>query len=121
MRRRRGPVPSPTVDAWAPARRRASPCASTSTRRDELDAVLDTYGATNRRLFGSVARGEATETSDLDILVDLRPDHPHSRLLRVSGVAASFEGVLHRRVDVVATDLLRNDVSATALADAIPL
>ncbi|WP_375384206.1 nucleotidyltransferase family protein [uncultured Microbacterium sp.] len=89
--------------------------------RDELDAVLAAYGATNARVFGSVARGEATETSDLDILVDLLPDHVHSRLLRVSGVAAGFEAILHRDVDVVAAELMRDAVGATALADATPL
>ena len=89
--------------------------------REELDAVLEAYGATNPRLFGSVARGEATEASDLDIMVDLLPDHTHSRLLRVSGVAVGFEEILHRHVDVVAAELLRDEVSATALTDAIPL
>ncbi|MEO7007318.1 MAG: nucleotidyltransferase domain-containing protein, partial [Terrimesophilobacter sp.] len=34
--------------------------------RGELDAVMRRYGASNPRLFGSVARGDATEDSDID-------------------------------------------------------
>lgn len=89
--------------------------------RDELDTVLRRYGATNPRLFGSVARGDATPVSDIDVLVDLLPDPSHSRLLRLSGVAAGFEAVLQREVDVVAAELLREQVSGTALVDAVPL
>ncbi len=89
--------------------------------RVDLEAVLDEYGATNARLFGSVARGDATQDSDIDVMVDLLPDHAHSRLLRLSGLAAGFEAVLGREVDVVAAELLREPVSVTALADAIPL
>lgn len=72
-----------------------------------------------------MSRGDATRDSDIDIdidiMVDLDPDHVHSRLLRLSGVAAGFRAVLHRDVDVVAPDMLRDSVSATALADAVPM
>lgn len=40
---------------------------------DAVAAVLRRYGAGNPRLFGSVARGDASENSDLDLLVDLDP------------------------------------------------
>lgn len=89
--------------------------------RADLEAVLRQYGASNPRLFGSAARGDATRDSDIDIMVDLEPDHVHSRLLRLSGVTAGFRAVLRRDVDVVASDMLRDSVSATALADAIPM
>lgn len=89
--------------------------------REALQAVLDAYGATNPRLFGSVARGDADSDSDIDVLVDLLPNCSHSRLLRVSGVAAGFEEILERSVDVVALDLMRDRVSANALADAVAM
>ena len=44
-----------------------------AARREQLDEVLRRYGASNPRLFGSVARGDATTDSDIDVLVDLDP------------------------------------------------
>lgn len=41
-------------------------------RRDTVDEILSRYAATNPRLFGSVARGEASDRSDLDLLVHRR-------------------------------------------------
>lgn len=80
--------------------------------------LLGRYGATNPRLFGSVARGDAGENSDLDLLVDLAPGGGNE-LLRVAGLAEELSELLGVRVDVVATTLLRDEVSATALADAV--
>ena len=42
-------------------------------------------------------------------------------LLRVSGIGEDLSMILQRRVDVVTSDLLRDDVSATAMADAVPV
>jgi len=42
-------------------------------RRGEILALADQYGAYNVRVFGSVARGEATPTSDVDLLVNFSP------------------------------------------------
>jgi predicted nucleotidyltransferase len=69
-------------------------------------------------MFGSVARGEAREDSDLDLLVDLVPGFGNE-LLRVAGIAEELSELLGLRVDVVAATLLRDEVSATALADAV--
>jgi len=41
-------------------------------RRDEIIALCERHGATNVRVFGSVARGEATPDSDIDLLVTTR-------------------------------------------------
>ncbi len=94
--------------------------AEIAARRDALDEILDRYAATNPRLFGSVARGEATASSDVDVLVDLQPGGGNE-LLRVSGIAEELSLLLGRRVDVVTSSLLRSEVSATALADAVPV
>ena len=80
--------------------------------------MLDRYGAFNLRMFGSAARGDAREDSDLDLLVDLAPG-VGNELLRVSGLAEELSELLGVRVDVVAAPLLRDEVSATALADAV--
>jgi len=98
----------------------ASLRAAIIAHRDALDGILCRYHAANPRLFGSVARGDATGDSDIDLLVDLLPGGGND-LLRVAGVAEELSQVLGARVDVVAAPLLRDDVSSSALADAVPL
>jgi len=55
-------------------------------QRPRVAEVLLRYGATNLRMFGSVARGDAGVDSDLDLLVDLVPERGNE-LLRVAGLA----------------------------------
>src|SRR5258708_21744127 len=43
------------------------------THRAEIYALAEQYGASNVRVFGSVARDEATPTSDIDLLVTAKP------------------------------------------------
>jgi predicted nucleotidyltransferase len=88
--------------------------------RDELIAVMQRYGAKNPRLFGSVARGDATEDSDIDILVDLDPVDGNI-LFRAGGLNDEFRRILGREVDVFSAELLKHRVSETALADAVAL
>ncbi|MGJ9423046.1 nucleotidyltransferase family protein [Aeromicrobium sp. CF3.5] len=85
-----------------------------------MGEVLARYGATNPGLFGSVARGDASEDSDLDLLVDLTRESGNP-LLRVSGMSEELSDIFGVRVDVVAETLLRDEVSAAALADAVAL
>ncbi len=48
--------------------------AALQQHRGRMSAILEAYGATNPRVFGSVARGDARESSDVDLLVDLLPN-----------------------------------------------
>lgn len=89
-------------------------------RRPQVGEVLARYGATNLRMFGSVARGDAREDSDLDLLVDLAPGRGNE-LLRVAGLSEELSDILGLRVDVVTATLLRDEVSSTALADFIAI
>lgn len=43
-------------------------------KREEILKVCAKYGARNVRVLGSVARGEADEQSDIDLIVDFEPD-----------------------------------------------
>lgn len=106
------------MDTSTPAARRNRALLRHEDRR--VADVLDRYGASNLRVFGSVARGDAREDSDLDLLVDLRSDFGND-LLRVAGLSEELSEVLGMKVDVVASSLLRDEVSATALADAVPV
>lgn len=69
-----------------------------TSRREEILRVAAQHGAHNVRVFGSVARGEAGEESDVDLLVDLEPGRS---LLDLGGLQAELESLLARRVDVV--------------------
>jgi len=82
--------------------------------------VLRRYGASNPRVFGSVARGDADADSDIDLLVDLAPDAGNP-LLRVAGVGEELSLLLGVPVDVVCEQLLRDHVHATAHAQAVAL
>lgn len=88
--------------------------------RTAIEAVLRRYGASNPRLFGSVARGDAGASSDLDLLVDLAPGG-RNPLMRLAGISEELTDLLGVRVDVVAESLLRHSVSATARSDMIAL
>lgn len=91
-----------------------------AANRAALDAVLQRYGASNPRLFGSVARGDARSSSDVDVLVDLDADD-RNPLLRIAGIGEELSRILGVRVDVVADSLLREAVSASARRDAVAL
>jgi uncharacterized protein len=85
---------------------------------DQLRSVLERYAASNPRLFGSIARGDASDDSDVDLLVDLDVG-AGNEILRVAGIAEELSELLGVRVEVVAVPLLRDGVSATAVADAV--
>lgn len=68
------------------------------TNRHEILRLAAKHGARNVRIFGSVARGEASETSDIDFLVDLEPNRS---LLDHAALLADLRDLLHRSVDVV--------------------
>ena len=94
--------------------------AAIKANRAALLGVLERYGASNPRLFGSVARGDATAGSDVDVLVDLEPGVGNP-LLRVAGIGEEFSRILGVRVDVVTDSLLREPVAESAYRDAVAL
>ena len=86
-------------------------------RRDIL-ALASQYGATNVRVFGSVARGEATEESDIDLLVEFDST---TSLIDHIGLIQDLEDLLGCRVDVVSESGLKDAIRARILRDAITL
>lgn len=90
-------------------------------RRNEFRALLSKYRATNPRLFGSVARGTAHRGSDIDILVEM--DAADGNLLmRASGLMEETRALFGRDdIDVFPVQLLKRQISATALDDAVAL
>jgi hypothetical protein len=86
--------------------------------RDEILRVAACHGAGNVRLFGSVARGEDTPESDVDLLVDVTgattPWFPGS-------LVADLEQLLGRRVQVVIRRSLSPLIRDSVLREAVPL
>jgi predicted nucleotidyltransferase len=80
--------------------------------------IADRHGATNLRVFGSVARGDEDADSDIDVLVDLPPDAGLFTLLRLKD---DLERVLETRVDVIPADSLRPEVRARVVEDVVAL
>ena len=76
-------------------------------RRDEFQVLLDGYGATNPKLFGSVARGTASAGSDIDILVEVDPAEG-SLLMRASGL---LEETHHRQASGAAAGRALSDAA----------
>ena len=67
-------------------------------KREEILRIAAKHGARNVRVFGSVARGEADERSDIDFLVEFEPGRS---LLDHSALVLDLEDLLGRKVDVV--------------------
>ena len=86
--------------------------------RNEILALAKMRGARNIRVFGSVARDEATTDSDVDILVDMEPGRS---LLDLTGLQLDLEELLGRDVDVVTENGLRPYLKDRVLAEATPI
>lgn len=88
------------------------------SKRQEILRLAAQHGASNVRVFGSVARGEATDVSDIDFLVDFPPDYS---LWDRIGLKQDLEDLLGRNVDVVLAGQLREMIRDEILSDAVPL
>lgn len=88
------------------------------THRMQIIALARSHGATNVRVFGSVARGEDDVESDIDLLVDYDLS---KGILPIVALKQDLEDLLLERVDVAPVDLLKPSVAAKAVADAVPL
>lgn len=90
-------------------------------RREEFEALLAKYGASRPRLFGSVARGDAHRGSDIDILVEMDPADGNI-LMRASGPLEETRWMFGTEaIDIFPVQLLKHEVSSSALAQAVAL
>ena len=87
-------------------------------KREEILRVAEKHGARNVRIFGSVAHGEATETSDIDLLVDTAEE---TSPWFPAGLVAELEELLGQQVDVVTPDGLYWLLRRRILKEARPL
>jgi len=87
-------------------------------KREDILKVAAIHGARNIRVFGSAARGDADESSDIDLLVDMEPDRS---LLDVAALLTDLRDQLGRRVDVVSEKGLYWLIRRRILKEAKPL
>lgn len=86
-------------------------------RQDILDAAAR-HGAKNVRVFGSVARGDSNDDSDVDLLVDIEAGGTWSAL---ESLSEELSRLLGRKVDISTERDLRPRVRRRAIEEAIPL
>ena len=89
-----------------------------STNRDEILRLAAVRGASNVRIFGSVARGDADESSDVDVLVDLEEGRS---LLDHGGLLMDLRELLGCKVDVATEKGLKPRARERILSEAVAL
>ena len=88
------------------------------TNRQAILALAARHGARDVRVFGSMARGEAGEESDVDLLVEAGP---HRTFFFPGGFIADLQDLLGRDVDVVTEAALHPRLRARVVQEAVPL
>jgi len=84
----------------------------------EIKEIASKHGVRDIRVFGSVARGEATEDSDVDFLIEVGgPTTPWFP----GGLVADLEELLGRRVDVVEREAIRPALRERVLREAMSI
>jgi predicted nucleotidyltransferase len=87
-------------------------------RRDEILAVANRYGASDVHVFGSMARDDVTEASDVDLFVRFEPGRS---LLDHGGLLMDLQDLLGVKVDVIDEEGMRQRFRNYVMKEAIPL
>ena len=94
------------------------PSLSLVTHSQQVRAVLARAGLQNPRVFGSVARGQDVETSDLDLLVEAPGGTTFFDLARIEN---ELSAIMNCRVELRTAASLAPDVAKRAAVDVMPL
>lgn len=88
-------------------------------KKQQIVTIAQSHGAFNIRIFGSVARGEAQENSDIDFLVDYSLEKISSWF--PAGLVLDLEKLLERKVDVATESALKARIRTKVLKEAVKL
>jgi len=87
-------------------------------KREAILAIARKYGAHDVHIFGSVARGDATADSDLDLLVRFEPDRS---LFDHGGLIMDLQDLLGVKVDVISEGGIRDRFRQHVMKEVVPL
>ena len=91
---------------------------SLRARKPQIQQVANQYGVHNIRVFGSVARGEDTANSDIDLLVDMEETRS---LLDLVGFQQSVQAILKQPTDILTENSISPYLRESILREAISL
>ncbi len=94
------------------------PSEALQTHRTAIRRVIEQHRARNARVFGSAARGEDSEQSDLDLLIDPTPE---TTLFDIGAIRRELRELLGVSVDVLTPKALPDHIRAAVLAEARPV
>jgi len=89
-----------------------------SDKREEILKLAERYGASNVRVFGSAARGEAQSDSDIDFLMNF---DDQTNIFDMVGLWQDLTDLLQREVDLIADHPSGGRITQIARKEAIPL
>jgi hypothetical protein len=94
------------------------PSEALQQHREAIRAVALSHRVTNVRVFGSTLRGEDTESSDLDLLVDPTPE---TTLMDIARIQVELANLLPVGVDVLTPEALPRSFRQQVVAEARPV
>ncbi len=80
--------------------------------------ILKKYRVSKAGVFGSVVRGENTNNSDIDLLVEIPAD---ISLLDFAGIKLELEDALGRKVDLVEYAVIKQVIREDILKEQVPI
>lgn len=94
------------------------PSEALAANRAAIRRVVASHRACNARVFGSVLRGQDTDSSDLDILIDPTPE---TTLMDVAAIQVELQRLLGVAVDVLTPRALPEALRSQVLSEALPV
>ena len=94
------------------------PSEALHSNRAPIRRVVESHRARNARVFGSVLRGQDTDSSDLDLLIDPTPE---TTLMDVAAIQVELQRLLGVSVDVPTPRALPEKFRSVVLSEAVPV
>ena len=94
------------------------PSIALNTYRDQIRAIVKAHHAENVRVFGSVIRGEDTDESDLDLLIE---PYLKTSLMDIGAIRLELKALLRINVDVVTPKSLPESFRDQVLSESVPV